>query len=351
MRGIGALVLGGVALAAASPASALDAAELRLKFAKGDKLTLDLADRHTTTVEAQQAGTITAMFELRLVADAVVGSVDAKGMATLKAKIARWRLRFDDGNQGGFTLDSAPERGTPDRRLAAVNGKPFTVLVSDRGVVSKVDGLSKLLRVLADAAPDPKTAGKLLEVESSDDAIRGKLQECWGEWPVEPPDAGASFPQKLAARLAITGNAMSSAATVTVGEVSDAKATVKLAGEIAGTDGRATLWEDEDDGKGGGGRGGPGGMGGFDMGAMVRRALANTQVKFESGKLEGHRELDRKSGLCTKGAATWTSRVTLDVKLPAGLGGLGGGGGREGYAVPATIEQARTLTCARPEKK
>lgn len=350
MRGIGALVLGVAALAAAAPASAFDAAELRLTFAKGDKLKLDLTDQHTTTIEAPQAGTIRATFELRLVAEATVAAVDAKGVATLKAKIARWRLRFDDGNQGGFTLDSAPERGTPDRRLAAVNGKPFTVAVSDRGVVSKVDGLGKLLRVLAEAAPDPKTAGKLLEVESSDDAIRGKLQECWGEWPAAAIDAGASFGQKLAARLAITGNAMASEATATMGEVTEAKATVKLAGAIAGTGGRATLWEDDDDDRGGGGRGGRGGMGGFDPGAMIRRALANTDVTFESGTLEGSRELDRKSGLCAKGTATWRSRVTLDVKLPAGLGGLGGGGGREGTAVPATIEQARTLACTRPEK-
>lgn len=348
MRGIGALVLGGVALAAATPALAIDEAPLRLKFAKGDKLKLDLADRHTTTVEAEQAGTINATFELRLVADATVASVDGKGVATLKAKIARWRLRFDDGNQGGFTLDSAPERGAGDRRLAALNGKPFTVTVSERGVVSKVDGLTKLLRVLADAAPDSKTAGKLLEVESSDDAIRGKLQECWGDWPEAAVDAGASFPQKLAAKLAITGNAMSASATGTVGEVTDAKATVKLSGDITGTGGRATLWDDEDDQKGGGG--GRGGAGGFDMGAMIRRALANTNVSFESGKLDGSRELDRTTGLCAKGAATWTSRVTLEVKIPAGFGGFGGGGDGT-RSVPATVEQARTLLCTRPEKK
>ncbi len=329
-----------------------DPAELKLKLAKGDKLRFEFADRGDTRIENPTTGDIQVKFEQLLHADAAVTAVDAGGTATLQLTIMRLRVALENAAFGGFELDTDAEGGGAGR-LAALRGKPFTLVVASNGAVKKVSGLSALVEAIAKLSPDPGTGRKVLEAELSDAAIQGKLTECLGPLPKEKKAAGATWPASFAARLPLTGNELTASPTCKLEKVEGGKATVQVSGPSTSKGGRATMWDDEGGGGGaggGGGRGrgggGPGGGLGGGMGDVVGRVLRNTTVEWKTGEFTGARELDLATGTVSKGEATWKSEVGLTVRIPAGFGPGGGGD----TALPGKIEQKRTLVVTRPGK-
>lgn len=360
-RSVVRLAMLGLGLAAAlAPGAhaAPDDHELRLRFAKGDRLTVKLEDRHDQRFESQLTGEIAVTFEWLLHFDWQVTAVDAAGVATGKATLTRFRVAFESPAASGFALDTEAEGGGPGPggkgggRLAALKGKTFTLALTAGGGVKKVAGMTALLEPVVAAAPDATLAKRLLDMECADAALAGKLAECCGPLPKEKQGVGAVWPAAFASRLPLTGNDLSAAPGCRLEKVEGGTATITVVGEATGKGGPATLWDDADDGKGkgggGGGRGGPQGPGGFGggMGDMVKRALKDTMVEYKKGELTGARELDLATGTLLRGGATWRSEVGLQVKLPAGMGGGGGGA----PTLPGTVAQKRTLTMARVAK-
>ena len=340
-------------------AAAPDDVELRLRFAKGEKLAVKLEDRHDQRFESQLTGEIAVTFEWLVHFDWQVTGVDAAGVATGKATLTRFRVAFESPAAPGFALDTEPEGGAPGPggkgggRLAALKAKTLALALACTGEVKKVAALAPLQEPVIAAAPDPTLAKRLLDMECSDAALAGKLAECCGPLPREKQGVGAVWPAAFATRLPLTGNDLSATPGCRLEKAEGGTATLKIVGEAKGKGGPATLWDDSGEGKGkgggGGGRGGPQGPGGFGggMGDMVKRALKDTTVTYTKGEFTGTRELDLATGTLTRGEATWKSEVGLAVKLPAGMPGGGGGGDP---TLPGTVEQKRTLTFARPAK-
>ncbi|MCI0340347.1 MAG: DUF6263 family protein [Planctomycetales bacterium] len=328
-----------------------DETELRLKLGKGDKLRFEFSDRHETLIENPTTGDIKVTFELLLHWDAQATAVDAGGAATLKATIMRLRVALQNAAYGGMDLDTDAEGGGAGR-LAALRGKPFTLVIAANGTVKKVTGLAPLVEAIAKQAPEVPAGRKVLEMELSDAAVQAKLQECLGPLPKEKKAAGASWPASFAARLPLTGNELTASPSCKLEKVEGGKATVRVSGASKSQGGRATMWDEEGGGgSGGGGRGrggggGPGGGLGGGMGDMVGRVLRNTHVEWKQGEFTGSRELDLATGTPAKGEATWKSEVGLAVKIPAGFGPGGGGD----TTLPGKIEQKRTLVVTRPGK-
>jgi hypothetical protein len=172
---------------------AANAAEpLRLSFSEGDQY----AFRHTLKTETDvkipfPQKTIQTM---RYTLDQRVTEVDAiTGDATIEVRFRHVFVELDMGEMGGFKVDTADDHADDVATYRKLIDRPFTMLVTPRGEVLEVSGLTPLVQEIL--ASDGASAVTMEQVETivGDESMMSMYQsfqpvypeEAMGKWETE----------------------------------------------------------------------------------------------------------------------------------------------------------------------
>jgi hypothetical protein len=242
-----------------------------------------------------------------------VKAVDAQGVATVEATIARVRGSMSLPMLGDVEFDSAagdeaedededtgglPSAGGLARAMSALAGKTFVAKVDARGRVQSLDGAAA---AVAEARQKAGRAGsQMLTSSLNEGAMRRLVESGFGIVPDKPIAVGGSWERSEVQDS--RGARMATKMEIKLTGVTDEAFEVAVAGTIELAKG------DEKADKAGGA--------GDDPDAAMQRAMARN-MKVENGRTTGTQRVSRQDGFVLEAA----SETTMDVTMPGPMGG------------------------------
>ena len=238
-----------VGLVAAAPSSFAQEVTLRYGWTKGEETRTRMTQQASTSISATAIpggpGNGSVESSMSQVFRTIVEDVAADGTATLRQVIESVRMEFN--TPLGKTVfesaskDSDPTASNPlskamSAAYSAMIGQSLTMVVSPRGTVQKIEGMSRLMERVLNAQPQDRIAPDVLDGfrnTFSDDTTRDMLGWGTAPFPDRPLHPGDTWEDHLSATVPMLGATTTSRTWTfegveTRGDVSLARLTAKL---------------------------------------------------------------------------------------------------------------------------
>jgi len=238
-----------VGLVAAAPSSFAQEVTLRYGWTKGEETRTRMTQQASASISAGAIpggpGNGSVESSMSQVFRTIVEDVAADGTATLRQVIESVRMEFntplgktvfDSASKDSDPTASNPLSKTMSAAYSAMIGQSLTMVVSPKGTVQKIEGMSRLMERVLNAQPQDRIAPDVLDGfrnTFSDDTTRDMLGWGTAPFPDRPLHPGDTWEDHLSATVPMLGATTTSRTWTfegveTRGDVSLARLTAKL---------------------------------------------------------------------------------------------------------------------------